>query len=52
MTNFEICQLLATLGPFEDFDQNLWKINFFSMKEQQGFNEAWGFRWVDPLAIW
>ena len=42
MTSFEICQLLVTPGPFEYFWQNQ-KINFFSMKEWQGFNEAWGF---------
>ena len=30
----------------------LQKINFFSMKEQQHFDEAWGFRWAGPKALW
>ena len=30
----------------------LQKINFFSMKEWQGFKVFWGFRWAGPWAIW
>ena len=44
MTNFDICQFLATPGPFEYFVKKrcLQKINFFSMKERRGFDEGGG----------
>ena len=51
MTNFEICQLLATPGSFEYSGQNhRCSENQFFLDE--GATRLGGFRWAGPYAIW